>query len=177
MTKPKKSPEQALKDSGVTERPVDLNKILEHHGIRLYSLPANADIFGAIVGERGHVLIAINPNQHIHRQRFTIAHELGHYFCHSDDDTPAQFVDGDFRLHWRNTESSRGVNWQEIEANRYAAALLMPEKLLREDVDQLGKIDDSAVRRLASLYKVSRVSMQYRLINLGLLPPDVDPSA
>ena len=173
MSRPKKTPEQVLKESGVATRPVQLEQILKHFGIRIYSLPANADIFGAIVREREHVIIAINPKQHVHRQRFTIAHELGHYFCHSGDDAPAQFVDGDFRLHWRNSESSRGVNWQEIEANRYAAALLMPENLLRKDVDQFGRIDDSVVQRLASLYRVSRVSMQYRLINLGLLPPDV----
>jgi Zn-dependent peptidase ImmA (M78 family) len=176
MSKPKKTPEQVLKESGVTSRPVQLEKILEHYGIRQYSLPANADIFGAIVSEREHVIIAINPNQHPHRQRFTVAHELGHFFCHSNEDTPAQFVDGDFRLHWRNAESSRGVNWREIEANRFAAALLMPEKLLQGDVDKLGKIDREAVQHLASLYKVSKVSMQFRLINLGLLPPDVDPS-
>lgn len=171
-----KTPDQVLKEAGVTTRPVLLEKILEHYGIRQYPLPANANIFGAILREREDVIIAINPNQHPNRQRFTIAHELGHYFCHSDKDAPAQFVDGDFRLHWRNTESSRGVNWQEIEANRFAAALLMPEKLLRGDVDKLRKIDGEAVQHLASLYKVSKVSMQFRLINLGLLPPDVDPS-
>lgn len=176
MSASKKTPEQVLKESGVTTRPVDLELVLKHFGIRQYPLPANADIFGAIVRERDDVIIAINPNQHPNRQRFTLAHELAHYFCHSGDNAPAQFVDGDFRLHWRNTESSRGVNWQEIEANRFAAALLMPEKFLRGDLDQFGKIDDGVIQRLASLYKVSRVSMQYRLINLGLLPPDVDPS-
>jgi hypothetical protein len=33
------------------------------------------------------------------------------------------------------------------------------------------------VQHLASLYQVSKIAMQFRLINLGLLPPDIDPSA
>jgi Zn-dependent peptidase ImmA (M78 family) len=130
------------------------------------------------VRQQGRVLIAVNPNQHPNRQRFTMAHELGHFFVHqyygSED---VEHVDGDFRLHWRNDTSSQGIDWGEIEANRFAAALLMPENLLKEDMNKCPTIDIEAVQRLASLYKVSRLAMQFRLINLGILPPDFDPSA
>lgn len=53
----------------------------------------------------------------------------------------------------------------------------MPEPMLREDIDDWPVLDRDAIQDLASLYKVSRLAMQFRLINLGLLPPDVDPSA
>jgi hypothetical protein len=53
----------------------------------------------------------------------------------------------------------------------------MPYELLRQDIDRCLTIDRGTIQHLASLYKVSRLAMQFRLINLGILPPDVDPSA
>jgi len=53
----------------------------------------------------------------------------------------------------------------------------MPEHMLRKDLNQFQTLDRDAVQRLASMYKVSRLAMHFRLVNLGLLPPDVDPSA
>jgi Zn-dependent peptidase ImmA (M78 family) len=171
----KKSPEQVLKDCGITARPIQLEIILQHYGIKQVELPASGDIFGAIVRQNGTVTIAVNPEQHPNRQRFTTAHELAHFFCHFSENM--QHVDGDFRVHWRNTASSEGVDWNEIEANRFAAALLIPEKMLRSDVNACSVLDRDTMQHLANLYQVSRLAMQFRLINLGLLPPDVDPSA
>ncbi len=165
---------QVLKACGIKKRPVALDTILEHYSIEKIRLEASADIFGAIVRKGNRVSIAVNPNQHPNRQRFTIAHELGHFFCHNAQDM--EYVDGDFRVSWRNNASSAGVDWKEIEANRFAAELLMPEDMLRKDVDKHSAINRNVVHLLASLYGVSRLAMQYRLINLGLLPPDVDPS-
>lgn len=85
-------------------------------------------------------------------------------------------MDRDFRLHWRNSNSSKGIDWEEIEANRFAASLLMPESLLRGDLARFMQLDLKAIQKLADLYHVSRTAMQYRLINLGILPPDVDVS-
>jgi Zn-dependent peptidase ImmA (M78 family) len=148
---------------------------LDFNGIKQVELPASDDVFGAIVTEHGQTVIAINPSQHRNRQRFTIAHELGHFFLHHEDQM--EHVDGDFRVHWRDGRSSEGVDWNEIEANRFAAELLMPESMLRKDVEQYGTINRDVVQHLASLYEVSRIAMQYRLVNLALLPPDVDLSS
>jgi Zn-dependent peptidase ImmA (M78 family) len=170
----KKSPKAVLHECGIISRPVSLEKIVQHFSIQQVQLPASADIFGAIVRKGDRVSIAINPSQHPNPQRFTLAHELGHYFCHDAQDM--EHVDGDFRVSWRNNASSAGVDWKEIEANRFAAELLMPEDMLRKDVDKHLTIDRDAIQHLALLYGVSRLAMQFRLINLGLLPPDVDPS-
>jgi Zn-dependent peptidase ImmA (M78 family) len=172
------TPERVLKTCGITGRPVDLDKIIRHFGILKVDLPGNDDVFGAIIRQQGHVLIAVNPNQHPNRQRFTIAHELGHFFRHGyDKGKDGEHVDGDFRFHWRNDASSKGVDWNEIESNRFAASLLMPEDFLKADVDRCQTVGQETIQHLASLYKVSRLAMQYRLINLGILPPDVDFSA
>lgn len=169
--------EQVLEECGVDSRPVALERIVQHYGLLQVELPANDDVFGAIVLQEGRVIIAVNPNQHPNRQRFTVAHELGHYFRHIREGTKTEFVDGDFRLHWRNGTSSQGIDWNEIEANRFAACLLMPEGLVHEDVDRCPTLDRETIQHLAALYRVSRLAMQYRLINLGILPPDVDPSS
>jgi Zn-dependent peptidase ImmA (M78 family) len=163
--------EQVLKECGISTRPVPLEKIIRKHNILLVNLPANDDIFGAIVRQQGRIIIAVNPNQHPNRQRFTIAHELGHFFNHDYENDGKDHVDGDFRLHWRDSKSSQGVNWNEIEANQFAASLLMPENLLKADVEQSLPLNKDAISHLASLYKVSRLAMQYRLVNLGILPP------
>jgi Zn-dependent peptidase ImmA (M78 family) len=172
------TPEQVLKECGIADRPIPLEQITQHYGITQVQLTASGDIFGAIVRENGNTFIAVNPDQHPNRQRFTIAHELAHFFLHYTDGTGhVEHVDTDFRVSWRNSISSQGVDWNEIEANRFAAALLMPEHLLRKDLDQFQILDRDTVQRLASMYGVSRLAMHFRLVNLGLLPPDVDPSA
>ena len=82
---PEKRAEQVLIECRIKVRPVPLEAILEKEGIRKAELPAGDDVFGAIVRQNGVVLIAINPGQHLNRQRFTIAHELGHFYCHYKD--------------------------------------------------------------------------------------------
>jgi Zn-dependent peptidase ImmA (M78 family) len=172
------TPEQVLATCGITSRPVDLDRILRHYRILKVDLPANDDVFGAIIRQQGHTLIAVNPNQHPNRQRFTIAHELGHYFRHGyDSGSDSEHVDGDLRFHWRNDKSSEGVDWNEIESNRFAAALLMPEKFLKADLAKYFALNRENIQHLASLYQVSRLAMQFRLTNLGVLAPDFDPSA
>src|SRR4051794_23366890 len=104
----RKTPEQVLSECGITKAPVPVEKIPDTYGITIAELPASNDIFGAIVQKGKRVLIAFNPSQHLNRQRFTLAHELGHFFCHPEDE---QHVDTDFRVSWRNALSSKGVEW------------------------------------------------------------------
>ncbi len=63
------------------------------------------------------------------RQRFTIAHELGHFFLHRASSTV--FVDA-APIFFRDESSSNGSQREEIEANAFAAELLMPEDAIRQ---------------------------------------------
>jgi Zn-dependent peptidase ImmA (M78 family) len=167
------SADDVLNECGFSEPPVPVELIPGRFGIQLCQLSGSDDIFGAIVRKAEDVVIAVNPSQHQNRQRFTIAHELGHYFRHPGR---SEHVDRDFRIHWRNRESSQGINWEEIEANRFAAELLMPERLLRKDLVGSSALSESVLRTLATRYKVSLVAMKFRLLNLGILPPEWDPT-
>lgn len=149
--------------------PVPVDKLTKKLKLLLYSLPGDDEISGAIIRKTGQrVIIAVNPAHHINRQRFTIAHELGHYFLHEGLE---EHVDENFRVAWRNADSSKAINWIEIEANRFAAELLMPTRFLELDLNSLENIDKRTVALLATKYIVSPEAMKIRLSQLGILGP------
>ncbi len=88
------------------------------------------------------------------RQRFTIAHELGH------------FVLGHGGAYRDNPDNFSLANHDplEVSANRFAAELLMPEDVLNYLVIKRGI---NGIAKLADMLQVSQVAMQYRLKNLG----------
>ena len=159
---------EVLHQFKVLRPPVPVDRIAKQLGILLAPLPGHDEISGAIVRKDGHVVIAVNPAHHHHRQRFTIAHELGHYFLHEGLE---QHVDENFRVAWRNADSSKAVNWVEIEANRFAAELLMPTGFLKSDLDNLQTIDKRTVALLTTKYIVSGDAMKIRLSQMGIIGP------
>lgn len=155
-----------LERFGVKRPPVPVESITKKLGVILCPLPAEDEISGAIIRKDGRTVIAVNPAHHSNRQRFTIAHELGHLFLHEQ---LGEHVDQNFRVAWRKASSLSGVNWVEIEANRFAAELLIPTKFLKRDLDSLESIDIRTVAVLANRYGVSKDAMKFRLTNLGIL--------
>src|SRR5207245_482886 len=96
------------------------------------------------------------------RQRFTIAHEIGHLLLHRG----ATFhVDEKSPIGFRNDRSSMATDEKEIEANQFAAELLMPRNFLDRDLGGLvEEIEaEEAVDRLARKYQVSVQAMTVRL--------------
>jgi Zn-dependent peptidase ImmA (M78 family) len=67
--------------------------------------------------------------------------------------------------------SSEGTSQQEIEANAFAAALLMPEAELKRLLDDhpVDAFDEMSVRRLAARLGVSAQALTIRLTRLGLV--------
>ena len=110
---------------------------------------------GALGFSNGKWIMIINSNHNPKRQRFTMAHELGHYMLHKGKNT--EFVDATF---------FRGNDMDSIEynANEFASRLLMPENALRKLIDE-DKIKN--IGELASAFDVSSAAMKYRVISLG----------
>ena len=95
--------------------------------------------------------ITVNSGEFDYRQRFTIAHELGHYFLHKD-----QVGDGvSDDAFYRSSLSNR----LEAQANAFAADLLMPWSL----INSLVKDGLRSPAELASKLKVSEIAMKIRL--------------
>jgi len=160
--------EQTLAQAAITEPPIPVERIARMEGIRLRFVPFEGDLSGMIAPEDEHMVVGVNALHPLVRQRFTIAHELGHYFLHQRD---RLFVDRSFQAMRRDGRSSQGVDLREIEANEFAAELLMPSEMLKRDVDgtALDLVDDETIRALAERYRVSLQAMVFRLTNLGAL--------
>lgn len=106
-------------------------------------------------------IIVVNNNHSSVRQRFTIAHEIGHQQLH---------YDGVEILH-RDFISSFGINRREVEANTFAAELLMPHEEITEWVfeEAIDLIDDEkAIREKAEQLGVSFQALSIRLEQLKL---------
>jgi Zn-dependent peptidase ImmA (M78 family) len=151
--------------------PVNLERLCKALGVKLKADKLDPQIAGQLE-HTGNNEYTISYNEadsgYIYRRRFTIAHEIGHFVLHKhligdgiDDNKAYRSVDvGLFN-------NCNIKPHHEAEANRFAAALLMPENLLKQDCKDL---DLSA---LVNKYKVSEPAMNIRLKSLGLIPKEV----
>jgi Zn-dependent peptidase ImmA (M78 family) len=157
-----------LEDLKVEKLPVPVNKIAESRGLSIKPYDLGADVSGVLVIEGGRGTIGINPSESTVRQRFTIAHELGHFELHKDGDE--LFIDKGFKVLFRDQNSSKGEIRKEQEANAFAASLLMPEKFIRAEIEKnsFDLTDEDSMKKLARTFNVSVPAMTYRISNLGL---------
>ncbi|MGH9688470.1 MAG: ImmA/IrrE family metallo-endopeptidase [Candidatus Acidiferrales bacterium] len=161
--------EKLLAANRVRKPPVPVEKIAERKGLDVRYAPFEGELSGALVRKPDEAFIGVNSLHSITRQRFTIAHELAHFILHEGIST---HVDESFKVNWRNGESSKAVNPEEMEANRFAAELLMPTRLIVRDLEELRQFDRNAIDQLARRYKVSSQSMKIRLGNFGIEVPE-----
>ena len=89
------------------------------------------------------------------RQSFTIAHELGHWVLHRDIflREPAKYP-----VLARFSEPNQSDPWEK-EANKFAACLLVPSRLL-------SPVKGASVVKLAEIFGVSRTMMEFRVKNV-----------
>ncbi len=159
---------------GVDEAPVRVDMLARAEGLQIIELAIGGDISGALIRSTDVAGIAVNAKQHPNRKRFTIAHELAHYLlAHTNKD----HIDWHFTILRRDEKSSDASDESEIEANSFAANLLMPKNFLKADLKRYTnfrgelELDDDARQSLAHKYMVSEMAMTFRLVNLGLISP------
>lgn len=163
-----KKAEGLLAKMGYEAIPVPIKKIIKGLGIVIKPDYLGDEISGLLITEKGRTIIGYNSIESTVRQRFTLAHELGHHILHNEDKL---FVD---KIMYRKSFSSEKERAQEIEANAFAAAILMPHKILSDEFNLLMEspeqlTEENIVGKLSSRFKVSSIAMTYRLINLKLL--------
>lgn len=142
------------KKKGFYDDYLDIRSFVRSLGISLQLKPLENEISGYLIESFGDWEIVVNSLHHPRRQRFTIAHELGHYFLHKGQQK--KFID---RKLFRNGDS----NSIETEANQFAAAILMPEQQFRSYISSESK----KVEDIAEHFGVSAASVQIRALNLG----------
>jgi len=130
--------EKTWKESGEKKVPVVLNDIVSALQIPVKSVDIE-DTEGFVMNHRGREpYIVYNKNHPRNRQRFTVAHEIGHIVLHSADSA--------------NKEDQPSQNEQEREANAFANALLVP----REHLKKFLKNKDKSLTDICKKYEVSR---------------------
>jgi Zn-dependent peptidase ImmA (M78 family)/DNA-binding XRE family transcriptional regulator len=155
---PERAAEKLLKIAGITGPPVNVRALAGQLGVAVFPRPF-PDALSALFARHGErALIGVNEGHPDVRQRFSIAHELGHFVLHHD----SQHV---IELEPQSAGDPPGYDWlRERTANSFAAALLMPAAWIRADTKAY------SATRLATRYKVSPAAMAYRLANLRLAP-------
>ena len=166
-----KSVASLLEKHSVTEPPVPVERIANAEGVFIIDTAYSGDVSGALIRANGLVGIAVNASHHPNRRRFTVAHELAHYRLKHE----GEHVDRDFTVIRRDDKSSEANDSFEIEANAFAACLLMPREFLLRDLrtNFNGNLDlsEEHLSTIAKRYRVSTTALNYRLINLGLISP------
>ena len=169
-TEPERLAAKLLADYDLDEPPVPIEGIAEAHGALIVRNHFPGYESGFALREGAQWVIGVNTATSPRRQRFTIAHELGHLLLHDDP----LITDYSVLVGKRDATSSLGTDLQEIQANRFAAAILMPQKLIVVELQkELGREDvtsrDELIARLARTFGVSAEAMGYRLVNLNII--------
>jgi len=155
---------------GLKETPTQIANILNKVGFKIYSLEMDETLSGriGIANEFKEILgskkiLQINSKDNRGHQRFTMAHELGHYIFD---------YDGHNRYANAYSLAEDDVNSPgEIRVNRFAAALLMPKNIFVDKYTArktLGLDEVSICKSLAEEFEVSETAVSKRIIELGL---------
>lgn len=142
---------------------IDLEKIAKVYGVTLKSSDLDDSISGFFVIKDDAPHIAYNQWQSNVRNRFTIAHEFGHFLLHKMELSLSQTQ----LPIYRDGMSSTGEIKMEREANLFAATLLMPEEFINAEMAKSFTDKNDRLDYLASKFGVSGQAMSYRLAYLG----------
>ena len=140
----KKNPPETL--------PIPIEKIAEYNGFEIFdldSLNANQNAIVYFLNEENRKLIGINKNYHVHNKRFSIGHELGHYFIGHPPESEC-------------TEEE--VKLYNQEADEFSAEILMPLNLLKSKIKEL-----KDAKKVASLFLVSEQALWIKIKNQNLI--------
>ncbi|MFA6486493.1 MAG: ImmA/IrrE family metallo-endopeptidase [Candidatus Magasanikbacteria bacterium] len=147
-----------LQHFNVTQAPIPVEQIAEKMNIKISYAPST-DYSGILIRKDGGALMGINSDESPGRRRFTVAHELGHYFLEKGNAVSIDYRDN-------NSRPDKTVH--ETNADFFAANLLMPKWLLANDYKSTQGSYEERLVRLSERYQVSREAMMWRLKNLNL---------
>ena len=149
---------KVLKDHKLSEVPTDLPVIFKNLGLKYIELNDADDIDCAIMEIKGKPAIAVlNKARPLQRQRFTLAHELGHIFLKH---TRRDIYDSDEIRENGNNLISKKKPPQETEADIFASELLIPYDHLKNYIADMNNID-----KLTGTFLVSKQAMTIAIMN------------
>lgn len=142
-----------------------------------------ADFTGIYLDAEQYALMERGPEWKLNRLRFTVAHELGHYFLHRDVPQPKDFASLPDFARWTQNYGGRKYPLEQ-EANEFAGRLLVPETRLKACFDefaveaeklvpnfmQSNSLRDQFSERVSSRFGVNAGVIAIRLDRDGIWP-------
>lgn len=163
--------QELLDELKIASIPVPVERIARLLGAQVRYSQLDDELSGMVFIRDDTPIIGVNALHHPNRQRFTIAHEIGHLCLHRDKVAMAVHVDKRFPVPVlkRDAKSAAGTERFEIEANQFAAALLMPRRILDKVLAETHTDieDEMALETCAKKFKVSRATLEFRIRNLS----------
>lgn len=153
---------KVAKENNICTEPLDVYAVITKlYGLNVQIVDLKKKeccIIGSVTS--GEFTIYVNSNSKPERQKFAMAHALGHCIRHKD----TKFVFGklwndDMLLYKKNAEPS------EVEASHFAAELLMPREMFASYI----KEGFNTVEKLADKFKVQTLAVKYQACNLKYL--------
>ncbi len=162
-----KEVEKILLESDINKPPINLDKILNAYGVKKIERPITDDISGVLdTRDNENITILVNADHGINRKNFSTAHEFAHFVLHKDK---KEGLHVDKLRFYRDGRSSEGIIKEEIEANKFAAELLMPKHMIVKAISDSKIIDlqdDIFLNNITKKFGVSKMAMAIRLKNL-----------
>lgn len=144
----------------MAELPVSVGNLAKDLRLEVFSATLKTGVSGSIAPNpkpEFDYIIKVNRHENRFRQRFTVAHEIGHALLHED-----YIGDGivDSVLYRSNVSDSI-----EAQANQIAADILMPKNTLNNWINQhySNKVSEENLPHISDFLKVSKVALKIRL--------------
>ena len=154
--------QKLLIDAEQANPPIDINVILQSLGINLLPYDFPEKVSAVLLKDHNMLVVGVNKTHHPNRQRFSIAHEIGHYSLGHYRDI---FIDMEAISQGRFDICDEQHNKvQEQEANHFAGELLIPSSMLKKDFSDMGNVD-----QIARAYRVSKEALWIKLLKLKLV--------
>ena len=159
---------ELLASASVESWPVRVDKLGKERGIKIRYEPLDDELSGMCFYKNDVAIVGVNARHAPNRQRFTIAHEIGHIVLHNNVLRKGAHVDKVITMLRRDPDSSGGEFQIEIQANQFAAALLMPNFLIKKymeenNLDNRTLPDEQVIEEIAKAFKVSTTAMAIRM--------------
>lgn len=151
--------------------PVPLETIAAHGGIKDIKELTSEGFEGMLLTnpEKSEGVIAVKANGNPQRRRFTLGHELGHYFLPWHRQTSFNCTTTNIKEMAPDSKAARGVE-MEAEANAFASEILMPSGVFKKKLRSLGEPDIGHIVRLSENFDASIEATARRYLNLSDYP-------
>ena len=161
--------EQIADDLHIAKPAVRVEEVAVSLGLTVLYQVLPDDISGMLVSRGSAGCIVVQVKDPEPRQRFTIAHEIGHHCLKHQFEPGAHLhIDRGFTISFRTRFAN--IDRREAEANEFAATLLMPARLVRQAVSDLQtkSLDEVHLDLMAQQFQVSVATLMLRLTLLGI---------